>query len=694
MITDFQSDSLWHDDTGSSWIKIAYGDEAARHLSELSLVEDQIDHAIADFYTRLNNISHAQEVLGNLSPAEAQHLVVAQKRYLCRILAPNLSAETHYHIAIEAGLRHVAVGLSIETLTEAMWLYKDITTTLTKDRFDAAPLRFIIETRLQYDLLTQIKAYADARTERLKVYEHIERQQAANPQGFLRGVAQILKENMREKVAGVAVGSISRDGYQHIIADGMPWQDMDHAIQAPAFERAWAQENPLFINNLHHDDRLPVDFREECRDLGIRSIGVLVIRDALGRPIHLLLVGMRYPGYFLHEDARAFWQRVADHVGGFLDGIVRTGLPTARRLTDGPRFRQLLAQGKVEMHYQPIVDVKTGRTVKVEALVRLRDGDEIISPARFLPAFGTHQLNDLFYAGLEKVRDDLSDLDLICSINMPTEFMADRRQFSQLPALLDTMDLPPRRIALEILESPLAMQNEVMRVLSTLREMQYEILLDDVGAGESSLLRLSTLPISGIKIDQGLVRPLQYGFDNLDVILSLQGIALQRGLNCVVEGVETPSIVDMLASAGKVLQQGYAFAKPMPVSELREWLARAGEGIPLGSFPQSLYGWFSAHMARTFHLSAALFTIHDLIDIDTIADAECCALHGIIHEVGGDEEVVSAHYAWHAEFAKMAKMAKTDRTDSSKRAFLETLTTRKATLRALIERKLRTKDRR
>lgn len=266
-MTDFTSDSIQHEDADPSWIKMAYGTEAARYLSERGSAKTQIDQAVIDFYTRLKDIPSAQAVLDNLSPAEAQHLAAMQKHYLSRILSPNLSAETHYQMAIEAGYRHIAVGLPIETLTESMQLYRGMATTVTQDLPNADRYRSIIETRLHYDLLTQIKAYSDARTARLETYARIERLTDINPQDFLPNVLRILKENMPATLAGVAVGSVSRNGYQHIFADGVPWQGMDHPIHASVFQRAWTQEEPLFIDSMHYDQQLPADFREECHDL-------------------------------------------------------------------------------------------------------------------------------------------------------------------------------------------------------------------------------------------------------------------------------------------------------------------------------------------------------------------------------------------------------------------------------------------
>lgn len=113
------------------------------------------------------------------------------------------------------------------------------------------------------------------------------------------------------------------------------------------------------------------------------------------------MVVSRYPGYFQGQDTVRHWQDIADLLTVRLHSLLERKRPT-HRLAEGLRFRQTLMQQNVRMHYQPIVDVR-GRVVKLEALARLELDGEIISPGRFLSAFGARQLQELFDIGLQRV---------------------------------------------------------------------------------------------------------------------------------------------------------------------------------------------------------------------------------------------------------------------------------------------------
>ena len=129
------------------------------------------------------------------------------------------------------------------------------------------------------------------------------------------------------------------------------------------------------------------------------------------------------------------------------------------------------------------------------------------------------------------------------------------------------MGATPQRISLEILESALSDDKQIKTALHTLKEAGYSILLDDVGAGESSLLRLATLPVTGIKIDQSFVRSLQHNFEYLDFILTLRSLAAQRGLKCIAEGVETLAQLDFLRGHDCDEVQGFLLGRPMPANQ-------------------------------------------------------------------------------------------------------------------------------
>lgn len=651
-------------DSGSIWLRSAYGSEAASMLSHLGPTENQIESAVERFYDSLLNLPAARAVLDNLSPDEFQHLRKAQGKYLATILSPDLSEKRHYKIAAEAGLRHCFVGVPTEVLAESAILYMDIASTLTAGTAEQSRLKSVLYRRMQFDLITQIEMYALVQHKRTDAYDHIAKQgNTGTLLDYMQDTLDTLLNAFDKDVAGAAFGRVKNGNYRHLIAKGrVPFNAIDPllpnypTVALPELVQKWFEEQPLIINSLHGDPEVPAELRSECMSEGIRSFGFFLLHDLLGAPKAYLLVCSAYPGYFQNIGMMYYWQQIADLTGINFDFMERSPIRRRHRLADGFRFRQLLAKNNVQMCYQPIIDPTTGRTVKLEALARLKDSDEIISPAMFLPAFGANQLRDLFDIGITEVMEDLHKLPdnpPLCSINLPPEGMLDRDWFKELPEHLIRIGASPEYVSLEILESTLQDDQEVLDQFFALKKAGYSILLDDVGAGESSLLRLVKLPISGIKIDQSFVRSLQYSFENLDLILSLRFLALQRGLECVAEGVENADIVDTLASirGGGILFQGYAFAKPLSPNALADWLGHDAERQPLPNIPQSLYGWYSRHVERLFVMRNALYTISDLISIDRLQDAERCPLHAIIPYIGGDKEIEQAHFDWHASYA-------------------------------------------
>lgn len=165
-----------------------------------------------------------------------------------------------------------------------------------------------------------------------------------------------------------------------------------------------------------------------------------------------------------------------------------------------------------------------------------------------------------------------------------------------------------------------------------------------------------TLPVDGIKIDQAFVRTLQDNFNQLDLIISLQQIAYQRGLGCIAEGVENANIIDMLGSMEGMLLQGYGYARPMSIEALAQWVGRELEADKYAPFPQSLHGWYSKHIKRFLNLYNTIQSVPDLVDINEVAKCEQCPLHETLEKLGGDAELEAVHRQWHEELARYAEM--------------------------------------
>ena len=477
-----------------TWVRAAYGPDAALALSRLGPAAGYIEQAVESFYISLMDIPAARAVLENLTPQEFKRLRSSQTAYLGTLLSPDLSAERHKQLATQIGLHHFCCGLSTDVLAEASVLYTEIVASLVVEASDAEHIRAIMTRRFQYDLITQIEVYALIQQDRLSTHEKIAWQRHTDhPLDFMNATLEILLESLSEDVIGVAVGNVKNGNYRHLLSRGrVPFggpspEFTDYpTVGAPEIQKSWYNEQALIANNVSRPSGFSTDWQPELTDRGIRSFGLFLMYDLQGAPKSLLMVCGNFPGYFLNEGTLHYWQQIADMIGVNFDLIERSNARRRHRLSDGLRFRQLLAQAKVEMHYQPIINPDSGRTAKVEALARLKDGHQTISPGMFLPAFGANQLRDLFDIGLARVIENLptiSDNYLVCSINLPPETMGDTQWLGALPQQLEKLGAIPQRISLEIVESALSDDKKAQAALYALKEAGYSIFLDDVGTG-------------------------------------------------------------------------------------------------------------------------------------------------------------------------------------------------------------------
>ena len=251
---------------------------------------------------------------------------------------------------------------------------------------------------------------------------------------------------------------------------------------------------------------------------------------------------------------------------------------TDARGTDGDvstaaRLARAVERGELELHYQPIVDLDTGSMVACEALVRWRDGDELVSPGRFIPlAERTGLIGPLSdwvvaEACAQCRRWQESGLDLPISVNFPGALwnLAAARRFLDA---VESFGLPPGRISIELTESA-AMANpaENRRIMAALKRRAVSIAIDDFGTGHSSLGRLQELSVATLKIDRSFVARLDTEPGRV-LVTTMLGLAHGLGLGALAEGIETPEQLALLRGAGCRLGQGYLLGRPVPAAEI------------------------------------------------------------------------------------------------------------------------------
>ncbi len=270
---------------------------------------------------------------------------------------------------------------------------------------------------------------------------------------------------------------------------------------------------------------------------------------------------------------------------------------TPRRLELVAELRQGIEDGQLLLHYQPKVDLRTGRVLGAEALVRWqhpRDG--LIPPDLFIPlAEQTGLIRPLglwvLDAALARCAEwSKAGLDLSVAVNLAADSLQDPRLDEMVAAMLRRAGVAPGRLTLEVTESAMmADPARAKEVLGRIHEAGVRVAIDDFGTGYSSLAYLKDLPVDEVKIDQKFVSGMRGNQKDACIVRSVVDLGHNFGLRVVAEGAEDRESSDLLASWGCDVAQGYFFSRPLPPCDLRAWLTeRGGRLETMTSFPASL----------------------------------------------------------------------------------------------------------
>ena len=263
-------------------------------------------------------------------------------------------------------------------------------------------------------------------------------------------------------------------------------------------------------------------------------------------------------------------------------------LEARQRLELEARLRQALVLGHLSLHYQPQVEIATGRIIGAEALVRWLDPEEgMISPARFIPvaessgvigAVGNWVLREACRQGQRWRQAGLPELRIAVNVS-PRQFHLNDVAGNTGQALAES-GFAPRLLELELTESALAERPEEARqTLLRLHELGVTIAVDDFGTGYSSLAHLKRFPIDVLKIDQGFIRDVPQSGDDMAISAAIIAMGHSLGLEIVAEGVETAEQLAFLRERGCDLFQGYFCSRPLPADGFAELLQRNRQAL-------------------------------------------------------------------------------------------------------------------
>ncbi len=272
---------------------------------------------------------------------------------------------------------------------------------------------------------------------------------------------------------------------------------------------------------------------------------------------------------------------------GMLGAVHRTGYTLAASVRDSrstSRERELvdevgqaLANQELELHYQPLVDARTGAVVGAEALLRWSRDGTFMAPDRFLPAVERSELMapltdyvlDRALAQAAGWRAAGHPIDI--SVNLATANLGE----SDLPArVIDALtrhQIPPAALTLEITETA-AVEDSVVadEVLGTLDAAGVGLSVDDFGTGHSSIVRLARFPIREVKIDRSFVREMHT--EKRPIVAATIALVHALGLRVVAEGIEDEATLLALRDLGCDLAQGYHLSRPLAPAVFAEWL--------------------------------------------------------------------------------------------------------------------------
>ena len=248
-------------------------------------------------------------------------------------------------------------------------------------------------------------------------------------------------------------------------------------------------------------------------------------------------------------------------------------------------LRDALSLGQIEVFYQPIVDAVTGVHLGFEALLRWCHPERgMIPPGEFIAiAEDLSLIGELGRWILNRACLDARSWpgSLRVSVNLSPLQFRDTDVASVVASALADSGLAAERLELEVTESVLLLESEsILAALHRVRAMGVHITLDDFGTGYSSLSYLRSFPFEKVKIDQSFVRLIDSRPDCRTIVNAISSLARELGMRTTAEGVETPSQLEQVRTAGCNEVQGYLYSKPMPAGSVVDYLRQRSTKTP------------------------------------------------------------------------------------------------------------------
>jgi len=582
-----------------------YGRQAANALNYLvEALQPRIAAVVSQFYADFAAQSSAEHLLDCLTPEEFDKLKARQAERLLQLCAPHLTQEQQEAGAHKVGRIHAMIGLSSGLLVHSL----DSLYTCLRQHVDIMlhdQALAIVNRRLIKDIGWQLEAAQKIALTRLHALSELRQLcwSARNYNDLFAGAVEIMVYH--EGIAGCMV--LRLDAQNLLRAQAQAGSEMAALLQRIENQQNdWLQagEDPLkpgpterawrtgMITHCQHfaTDAIAHVWQPVLAGMEIRScIAIPIFSPSTSTVMSILVQFSRFPGEAYSQERNYFLEQVQALLSFGINRLeawkhVSGAIPHSLR----HHWLALLQDDGLEMYYQPIMDLRTGKVHTVEALARLRDHDNLFAPGQFLSAFSSEDLYQLYAKGLRQVLEQRAlwaglGLDLNLSLNLPIAGLEDARYLMATEQILREFDCARGVLTLEILEDEeISSRVNLMETLRRYKALGVDLAEDDLGSGHSSLSRLQEMPFDIIKIDRGILNRIRSApFNTLRFIYQLTRLGHGLGKRVIAEGVEDCDLLHAIALLGTDAVQGYVISRPLPARALQAWI-RQPPSVTLG----------------------------------------------------------------------------------------------------------------